>query len=95
MGGVKDIWLNSKDSLALDIKSKTEKNIINQNIKNWKQSSNDKKLEFFSYTSGFSLGCEKIHKGNANKVHQGKGPFAIKFKEIKEVKFFTLKYLKF
>ena len=90
MGGTKDIWLNSKEQLALDVKGINERKNLIENVKNWTQSSMDKKLEFFSYTSGFSLGCEKIHKGNANKVHQGKGPFVIKFNEVHEVnKFFT------
>jgi hypothetical protein len=88
MGGVKDIWFNSKEKLALDIKGINERNMLIENVKTWEQSSKDKKLEFFSYTSGFSLGCEVVRKGNANKVHQGKGPFLIKFKDIKEVNSF-------
>ena len=37
-------------------------------------------MEFFTYSSGFKLGFEKIINGQADKVHQGTGPFIIKFK---------------
>lgn len=82
MGGTKDIWRKSKVNIALDIKD--QKNYI-EKVKSWNQSFNDKKLEFFSYSSGFDLGMEKISTGHANKVHQGKGPFVITFKDMSNV----------
>lgn len=87
MGGTKDIWKKSLTKIALE---KDTESYINR-VKTWNQSSNDKKLEFFSYSSGIDLGLEKIKSGNANKVYQGKGPFVITFKDMSRiVKFFLL-----
>ena len=78
MGGTKDIWKKSQSKIALDKNSES----YVKKVSSWNQSSNDGKLEFFSYVSGFDLGLEKIKSGNANKVHQGKGPFVISFKDM-------------
>jgi hypothetical protein len=78
MGGTKDIW---RKSMSLGLEGKTD---VLQNFKsdlrNTPQSFNDQKLEFFTYSSGFKLGMEKIVTGQAHKVHQGSGPFIIRFK---------------
>ena len=73
MGGTKDIWrksssvgLESKDKMILDVDKV--------------QDYNDQKLEFFTYSSGIKIGFEKIKTGQADKIHQGAGPFIIKFK---------------
>jgi len=81
MGGTKDIWKKSENKIALN---KNDNSFIHK-VKSWNQSFNDGKLEFFSYVSGFDLGLEKIKSGNANKVHQGKGPFVITFKDMREI----------
>ena len=81
MGGTKDIWKKSESNVALD---KDNASYLRK-VKSWNQSFNDGKLEFFSYSSGFDLGLEKIKTGNANKVHQGKGPFLITFKDMSHI----------
>jgi hypothetical protein len=78
MGGTKDIW---RKSVSLGLEAKGD--VIRQfkdNFENAPQSFNDQKLEFFTYSSGFKLGFEKIVTGQADKVHQGTGPFIIRFK---------------
>ncbi len=81
MGGTKDIWRKSNNGLALNKKSESFVNVV----KNWDQKFDDKKLEFFSYDSGFEIGFEKIVTGNAKKIHQGKGPFIITFKDMSNI----------
>jgi len=81
MGGTKDIWRKSQTKIALD---KNTKSFI-EKVNSWNQTSNDGKIEFFSYTSGFDLGLEKIKSGMANKVHQGRGPFVITFKDMSQI----------
>jgi hypothetical protein len=78
MGGTRDIW---RKSISVGIEGKTD--VVQHHrstLKNATQSFNDQKLEFFTYSNGFKLGFEKIMTGQADKIHQGTGPFIIKFK---------------
>jgi diacylglycerol kinase (ATP) len=95
MGGVSNIWNNSKklgvelfnsqtkSDVKVDEKTKKEeeKKIFEELIKA-EQNFGDGKLEFFGFDSGFSFGLEKIFSGFANKIYQGPGPIFIKFKDI-------------
>jgi len=73
MGGTKDIWRKSS-SIGLESNDKFMIDV------NKVQDYNDQKLEFFTYSSGIKIGFEKIITGQADKIHQGTGPFIIKFK---------------
>lgn len=98
MGGVSNIWSNSKKlgvelynpqsngDIKIDEKTKKEeeKKIFEELIKA-EQSFGDGKLEFFGFNSGISFGLEKIFSGFANKIYQGSGPILIKFKELNAV----------
>lgn len=78
MGGTRDIW---RKSVSLGIEGDTDTaQYYKKSLKEAAQSFNDQKLEFFTYSNGFKLGFEKIVTGQADKVHQGSGPFIIKFK---------------
>lgn len=83
MGGTRDIW--SKSGVSLALKGESEA-ILNHrlSLKNATQSFNDQKLEIFTYSSGFKLGFEKVFTGQADKLHQGSGPFIVAFKPTPE-----------
>lgn len=90
MGGSKDIWKKSGTQVGIEVRDENNKldqamskNFSNDLIAN-EQSYNDKKLEFFTYSSGLKLGLEKVFNGLADKVYQGLGPMLIKFKETPE-----------
>ena len=88
MGGTKDIWSKSKNNLGIEVNDK--QNFLLK-LKSWEQKVDDKKLEFFTYSSGFRMGFEKISKGGlANKVHQGSGPFILTFKDFSNIVIFFL-----
>ena len=92
MGGTQDIWKKSGDSYGVEILNnkndlkndeeikKTRKKTLEKIGVENKQSYNDKKLEFFSYNSGITMGFEKVVTGLCDKVYQGSGPFIIEFK---------------
>lgn len=93
MGGTKDIWSKSGSSIGLEINNERNVNVkaieqdkktLEESLKNAKQSHNDQKLEFFTYSSGFKLGMEKMFTGLADKIYQGTGPYILKFKETPE-----------
>jgi len=47
------------------------------------QEIDDGKLEFYTFSNLFELGCEKVIGGGyAKKIHQSTGPFLLKFKPI-------------
>ena len=91
MGGTKDIWRKSGKSIGLRVVegeerklSRMDTNRIEKKLSNSEQSMNDQKLEFFTYSSGFALGCEKLFTGRADKVYHGPGPIMINFKDTPE-----------
>ena len=91
MGGTKDIWRKSGKSIGLKVVegdnrkiSKIDTNYIENKLSNSEQRLNDQKLEFFTYSSGFKLGFEKLFTGRADKVYHGPGPILIKFKDTPE-----------
>ena len=96
MGGTKDIWRKSGRNIGVKVVdsetlklSRKDTNHIEHTLSKSEQHLNDQKLEFFTYSSGFSLGCEKLFTGRADKVYQGAGPIYIKFKDTPEkVKYF-------
>ena len=49
-----------------------------------KQLFDDKKLEFFTYTSSMNVGLEHVSTGNANKIYHGPVPIIITFKDTPE-----------
>jgi hypothetical protein len=61
----------------------TDERIFFDDLINSEQRLDDQQLEFFTYKNGFLLICDKLFgKGLADKIHQSKGPFIIKFKKI-------------
>lgn len=55
--------------------------MLKEVFKNAEQRLNDQKLELFTYSSTWKLGCFKVTSIDADKVYHGKGPMIIKFKE--------------
>jgi len=91
MGGTKDIWKKSGNNVGLKVVdgitkklSKVETETLGNKLTFSEQNYNDQKLEFFTYSSGFKLGFEKIFTGRADKVYHGPGPILIKFKDTPE-----------
>ena len=91
MGGTKDIWRKSGKNIGLRVVEGEKRNLsrketfkIQKKLSISEQSMNDQKLEFFTYSSGFKLGCEKLFTGRADKVYHGPGPILIKFKDTPE-----------
>jgi diacylglycerol kinase (ATP) len=84
MGGTRDIWRKSGSQLGLEFYDKQNNmELLKQQMDSVitaEQRYNDGKLEFFTYSSGLKLGFEKIATGQADKVHQGAGPFIFRFK---------------
>lgn len=81
MGGSSNIWRKSGLNLGLKLKKDNEEHVKKSIGAFDSQSYNDRKLEFFTYTSGLSLAMEKVFTGQANKLYHGEGPFMIIFKE--------------
>lgn len=69
MGGVSGVWENSKQSM---LKSQ-------QKLKYQPSDHSDGLLEFVAFKNEVSLGFERVAKGRARKVAQGKGPFKFEF----------------
>jgi diacylglycerol kinase (ATP) len=89
MGGTRDIWKKSGSQLGIEYfeKNNNKEMLLKKQMENIitaEQSYNDGKLEFFTYSSGLKLGFEKISTGQADKVHQGVGPYLLKFKPTPE-----------
>lgn len=94
MGGAKNTWDKSKTHVGLKIVEPASQNEMHEDLKksiqvkmktiddlkqDGLQKMNDKKLEFLTYNSVFSLAMEKVSSGNANKVYHGGGPVVIEF----------------
>jgi hypothetical protein len=98
MGGTANIWEKAGRNFGLEIyeddpnkineirkeKSRIEKELFEKSFSASKQMLNDRKLEFFSYSAGWKIGCEKCCTGHADKVYHGPGPLCIKFKDTPE-----------
>jgi hypothetical protein len=91
MGGTKDIWRKSGKNVGIEVVdgltrklSKVDTESLGKRLTISEQNYNDQKLEFFTYSSGFKLGFEKIFTGRADKVYHGPGPILIKFKDTPE-----------
>ncbi len=91
MGGTKDIWKKSGKNIGLKVVdgntrkcSRSDTDNIQNKLSICEQNLNDQKLEFFTYSSGFQLGFEKILSGRADKVYHGPGPILLKFKDTPE-----------
>jgi hypothetical protein len=89
MAGVKNIWEKSGKNLGIEVVNgdkvvKEENKFLSDFMHESRQSYNDQKLEFFSYSSGLKLGFEKFSTGQADKLYHGPGPILIKFKETPE-----------
>ena len=85
MGGTENIWGSSEQIgiQACGLKRK-EKKIYEKNIAKsfHNQSSDDKEIEFITYTHGMDMGLDRVTGGRAKKVYQGHGPFVFTFKKI-------------
>ena len=85
MGGAENIWGSSKHIgiQACGLKRK-EKKLYEKKITDsfHKQSSNDKQIEFITYTHGMDMGIDRYTGGNAKRIYQGSGPFYYTFKKI-------------
>ena len=89
MAGVKDIWKAGKDNLDLQVISQKEddKDKYTNKLKAMSkqiQSMDDKALEFFTFSNGFTTGFEKVFGGFGKKLYHGGGPIVMKFFETKE-----------
>ena len=85
MGGTEHIW-GSTNQIGIQpcgLKRK-EKKLFELELSNkfTNQLSNDRKIEFITYNHGMDMGLDRVTRGNAKKIHQGKGPFVFTFKKI-------------
>ena len=85
MGGTEHIW-GSTNQIGIQpcgLKRK-EKKLFELELSNkfTNQLSNDRKIEFITYNHGMDMGLDRVARGNAKKIHQGKGPFVFTFKKI-------------
>ena len=85
MGGAENIWGSSKQIgiQACGLRRK-EKKLYQKKITDsfHKQSSNDKQIEFITYTHGMDMGIDRYTGGKAKRIYQGSGPFYYTFKKI-------------
>ena len=84
MGGSQNIWEKSSQIATTqeEISKSQYKQYKRQVFENFQtQKFDDKKLEFFTYDLGIEFGLEKVARGLANRVYQGKGPFFFEFKK--------------
>ena len=86
MGGVKNIWTNSKNRNGLEITNGSNNN--SSELFSLEQNYSDGKLECFTYENGCLHAIERLFKGLARKLFQDSGPFLLKFKEITNVNLF-------
>ena len=85
MGGTEHIWGSTNQIGIQPCKLKRgEKKLFEQDLlKSFQhQLSNDRKIEFITYNHGMDMGLDRVARGNAKKIHQGKGPFIFTFKKI-------------
>ena len=85
MGGTEHIW-ESTNQIGIQPcgLKRGEKKLFESNLlKSFKhQLSDDRKIEFITYDHGMDMGLDRVSRGNAKKIHQGKGPFIFTFKKI-------------
>ena len=85
MGGTEHIW-GSTNQIGIQPcgLKRGEKKLFEQDLlKSFqKQLSNDRKIEFITYSHGMDMGLDRVARGNAKKIHRGKGPFIFTFKKI-------------
>ena len=67
--------------LLIKKKNEIDKQKFREIFKNSEQKFNDQKLEFFTYTSTWKLGCLKVASSDAEKIYHGGTPIIINFKE--------------
>lgn len=77
---VKDKSKSSKEHSNEEVFQRERRRTIEKIGIEKSQSFNDRQLEFFSYSSGITLGMEKIFTGLADKIYHGPGPIMIEFK---------------
>ena len=84
MGGTRNIW-DKTSHLGIHQEEATKeayreyKRQVLENFK--KQAYDDKQIEFFTFEHGIELGLEKVARGLAKRVYQGKGPVYLQFKK--------------
>ena len=85
MGGTENIWGSSQQIgiQACGLKRK-ERKIYEKKVMDsfYKQSSNDRKVEFITYGHGMDMGLDRVTGGKAKKIYQGSGPFYFTFKKM-------------
>ena len=81
MGGTANIWEKSGKSIGVEMDMKEEKKLRQSIGVGNTQAFNDKKLEFFTYENGITIGMEKVITGLADKIYSGDGPILINFKD--------------
>lgn len=82
MGGSQNIWGKSSHigTTQEEISKSQYEQYKKQVFDNFKkQQFDDKKLEIFTYNYAIQFGFEKVVRGLANRVYQGKGPFFLEF----------------
>ena len=85
MSGIRDIWGEGKKRLSVEVKKGASLEYQNKyqnklcNMANCEQRFDDKKLEVFTFDSGFKTGLEQVIRGYAKKIYHGRGPIEIKF----------------
>ena len=84
MGGTRNIW-DKTSHLGIHQEEATKeayreyKRQVLENFK--KQAYDDKQIEFFTFEHGIEIGLEKVARGLAKRVYQGKGPVYLQFKK--------------
>ena len=85
MGGTEHIW-GSTNQIGIQPCGlrRREKKLFELELSKTfkKQYSDDRKIEFITYNHGMDMGLDRVSRGNAKKIHQGKGPFVFTFKKI-------------
>ena len=90
MSGVRDIWLEGKGQLSVQVKKGTppeyQQKYNNKllTMANCQQKLDDKMLEVFTFDNGLETGLEKVFKGFAKKIYHGRGPMEVKFVETEK-----------
>ena len=84
MGGTRNIWgKTSHIGIQQEEFTKDEyREYKKQVVDNWKnQAFDDKQIEFFTFENGIEIGLERVTRGLAKRVYQGKGPVFLEFKK--------------
>ena len=84
MGGSQNIWDKSSNiGTTQEEMSKSQDKLYQRQVFGHfkKQEFDDKQLEIFTYENAIEFGFEKVARGLANRIYQGKGPFFLEFKK--------------